>query len=1632
MPENTTENQAIKTEQKRLDTLDKKEDQKVVVDEKDYGKTMLNKVNTFVTKIDSDTGVKDSKILGTKSFQALKERAKKDVVNKLSKIDEKNIKIEADRLESTLKSMEEDFDKVKRYEYSYFEISDRFIDRINKGNQSLHPLLAQIKDLNEREDVSIDMFGMKDVRNGDSFKIMDQDKREHARMTIKRIDPTTKKITVTEGDSKTETTFDSPQSLADNIEARRGSYERSLDKTRSWSTILNVKISYEKRVVKTETTIESKDAVKKAQGLVQEQAVIGLEQFIVDANQDVAFGNEIKERGTLAGLFKEGSLKLQDGKIIFDAKFDQQYDASFRAGALKELKTYLEHKVAGDNIENEKNPDKKLMRQADLALQEGRIKDARTFSIKFLQEMKAHPEKLTDEMQCERARASGIVESIYKGGVQKLQVANERVFGKSAIDAMKGVKKYDMFKPGDNAGMAVYEKAFEVMRARNAKIAAGLMNQTTDDEFQKDPADAYKKAQQAALDVPENLVLFISHGGSQTNEVRAAVTDCEKIWNKVATAETGFMSEQSKDQEKTQLIDAIQALRTIGETDNASLYVAEGFKDSLSLQKNLSPEILQKRKQEIIMGLQKNKPEYTKRIKEQLASDAAAKGERSPDISEEKLSQLVDESIAKAADEQMQNGMLKDIAVNSRMAGGDFYQGKDKELAELYVQMKNPEGKWLVFSDDDYVKLGDTVIKIALEALVIGISGGVGSLVASGARLGVSALGGTELLGQAIGVVAEAGAFEATNKLIAPHITGGPGFTTAGDFAMDWARSIAMFSALKASGEYVKIGQEARGLKAGEAAGFTAEEGAMALGQQGMGRGAKTLDWAKALNAEAASMTLVSTIEEAALNEHWDPKDLTAAYANNLKMILGLRLGSKLVHPLTAPMHDAAGAIEAKAGEVSAKRIEKGSQPSSLFDFVKNVGGQDVKDVIEKFIPKVTEPVKVEELARVEELQKSAPAEIHTETQPTAENVPNEQMKKVQKGIEEVGEKDIESRIAEMNAELGPNGLKGSELTVVRKTKEGVVIVDETGKLMVLEIGKDNAREILKNIKRTDGALKSKSYELRKEVLARSEGSVTSCDAFTHGEVPKGDGLDAFLANENNWFTERRELHESMLQSELEKARELSKRLNDAEPTVYLLRGNTAAGKTTRLKKDPLFASAADAKGEVTGAINPDTFKGLLRKNDAQESGIPNSSQVHEESSMLAKKVTKRIEGDNPGISQLSYVIDQRLDKESKVNDYIDRAKKSGRKVKILDIDAPLDSSCQRVLTRPVSGIDPTVPFEAIASGYEGVRKNRAKLLERIETDDAVSDYVLYGTDELGGVVKVAEKKDGKFTILDEELFNKAKAGEEVAADVEKIAHTVIDDAYIQKAEGWLQPYLERNKGKTLKQALDQHSELLVDPRDSLYYMNGAESNLRKTSRTANGIVDVSASKDKADKMADGLTEQEAATRAIENYKQTMQRLFTQRERAFSSPEEVKIFIEGVGRDINSGITKEEFLIRDGEDSKKYPYTKVADLPKAMEDFYKELHQKLNDPAQDPIELAAWIEYRVNLSDHFFSDGCGKSSLALVQWALMRKGLPLPKLASKNDTIQHSPKTIRGIDPAADKAAVDKIAKMYKQQMYSI
>jgi hypothetical protein len=172
-------------------------------------------------------------------------------------------------------------------------------------------------------------------------------------------------------------------------------------------------------------------------------------------------------------------------------------------------------------------------------------------------------------------------------------------------------------------------------------------------------------------------------------------------------------------------------------------------------------------------------------------------------------------------------------------------------------------------------------------------------------------------------------------------------------------------------------------------------------------------------------------------------------------------------------------------------------------------------------------------------------------------------------------------------------------------------------------------------------------------------------------------------------------------------------------------------------------------------------------------------------------------------------------------------------------------------------------------------------------------------------------------------------------------------------------------------------------------------ANINGMSRTiGSGTVDTSATAKKAASMAkiDGSVGDFARL----NFQCVVERVHAERNRAFESPQDVRVFIETIATEINRGIVKEGILYRTAN-STKFPYTAIAKLPDAMNQFCEEFHRRLSDGDQDPVALAAWVEYKIDLTDHFFEDGCGKVAKVLSAWVLARASAPLPAYRGREE-----------------------------------
>ena len=136
------------------------------------------------------------------------------------------------------------------------------------------------------------------------------------------------------------------------------------------------------------------------------------------------------------------------------------------------------------------------------------------------------------------------------------------------------------------------------------------------------------------------------------------------------------------------------------------------------------------------------------------------------------------------------------------------------------------------------------------------------------------------------------------------------------------------------------------------------------------------------------------------------------------------------------------------------------------------------------------------------------------------------------------------------------------------------------------------------------------------------------------------------------------------------------------------------------------------------------------------------------------------------------------------------------------------------------------MPFQPVADGFEGIRENRAPLIEGdgkgflgVKNDPRITDYELYVMNAKGEQVLVAAKRNGEWfgpdTPEKAQLYEQARQ-RNPSGSVKAARNTVIDDAFIDRMasqvsdpsrQQGLRQRLGQYKGKTLDAALNEHSQ---------------------------------------------------------------------------------------------------------------------------------------------------------------------------------------------------------------------------------
>jgi N12 class adenine-specific DNA methylase/predicted ABC-type ATPase len=416
-----------------------------------------------------------------------------------------------------------------------------------------------------------------------------------------------------------------------------------------------------------------------------------------------------------------------------------------------------------------------------------------------------------------------------------------------------------------------------------------------------------------------------------------------------------------------------------------------------------------------------------------------------------------------------------------------------------------------------------------------------------------------------------------------------------------------------------------------------------------------------------------------------------------------------------------------------------------------------------------------------------------------------------------------------------------------------------------------------------------------------------------------------------------------------------------AKREILFMAGGGAAGKSTYLRENPgkVPPEAVEVNADDIKALLPE-FEEIIAAKDTRA-----ALMVHEESSMLAKRVASEAIAKG-----LNVVYDATLAQPSKAVPLMQRFTKAGYKTRVVGLTVDPMLALQRSYTRFLEK-GRWVPPDVLLGAHAEYNAN----IERYT--QVADDYEVYESSH-GSLRLILNQKNGKLRSKNEAALR--KAGTYALLDPKG---SNLGEVFAEVSRG-----VRKGTGSLSKGAQGAEVRLSGDLSRERY-VSDALANLNRISRTAGGTIDASASPNKAAVFAGNA---DPAAQANENFTKLIGRLYDERAREFANPGEVLAFVDSINRDVNAGIVKDGVLLRT-EDSPKYPYTRIKHIGAARKQFATELLEKMD--SMDPVELAAWIHWRVNMTDHVYADGVGKTAEALADWALMRRGLPLPTMPDR-------------------------------------
>lgn len=167
--------------------------------------------------------------------------------------------------------------------------------------------------------------------------------------------------------------------------------------------------------------------------------------------------------------------------------------------------------------------------------------------------------------------------------------------------------------------------------------------------------------------------------------------------------------------------------------------------------------------------------------------------------------------------------------------------------------------------------------------------------------------------------------------------------------------------------------------------------------------------------------------------------------------------------------------------------------------------------------------------------------------------------------------------------------------------------------------------------------------------------------------------------------------------------------------------------------------------------------------------------------------------------------------------------------------------------------------------------------------------------------------------------------------------------------------------------------------------------NLAGLSRTLGGVSDTSSSADKPKLTTEG---EGLATKTTQNLRHALGFLWENRFRSFTSPADVRKFVDSLAKMVSNGLLKSgQSFYRTWET--KFGQTLPENIEAEYQNFCKWFLKAVD--SDDPVATAALVEKRLDGEIHPFADGCGRTAKIMASFVLLQHGFSLPTYKSRKE-----------------------------------